>query len=148
MGGKICGEAYRTMRVCVDSYADREMRGRAFHPLFGEGGRRFPSMMQLLVDLDSAMDEANCPQSFTSHRTFARSQEGGAVEACMQGRESGRLATFAIRMLFRQHASWQGTVTWVESGAEEAFRSVLELLFLLDSALVCASDEAGGGEGR
>lgn len=148
MSGKMCGEAYRTMRVCVDSYVNREMRGRAYHPLLGEGGRPFLSVMQLLVDLDCAMDEANYPQSFTSHRTFARPQEGATAEARAKGQEHGEIATFIIRVLFRQHASWQGTVAWVEGGIEETFRSVLELLLLLDSALAYAGGVAdAGGEG-
>ena len=48
---------------------------------------------------------------------------------------SGKLATFYVRILFRQNASWQGSVAWLEGGSEQRFRSVLELLLLLDSAL-------------
>jgi hypothetical protein len=47
----------------------------------------------------------------------------------------GKVATFATKVLFRQNASWQGSVSWVEGQREEAFRSVLELLFLIDSAI-------------
>ncbi|NLW65775.1 MAG: hypothetical protein GXY26_06040, partial [Clostridiales bacterium] len=39
---------------------------------------------------------------------------------------------------FRQNASWQGVITWAEDRREESFRSALELVFLMDSAL--ASD--------
>jgi hypothetical protein len=45
------------------------------------------------------------------------------------------LSTFAVRVMFRQNASWQGSVTWVEGKREEQFRSVLELLLLVKSAL-------------
>jgi len=37
--------------------------------------------------------------------------------------------------MFRQHASWQGGVLWVEGKAEQSFRSALELILLMDSAL-------------
>jgi hypothetical protein len=40
-----------------------------------------------------------------------------------------------VRVLFRQNASWQGSLTWLEEGKEESFRSVLELLLLMHSAL-------------
>ena len=40
-----------------------------------------------------------------------------------------------VRILFRQNASWQGTVLWSEGSQEERFRSALELALLLDSAL-------------
>ncbi|MBE6598234.1 MAG: hypothetical protein E7638_02190 [Ruminococcaceae bacterium] len=47
----------------------------------------------------------------------------------------GKLATFTVRILFRQNTSWQGYLMWMEKGREESFRSVLELIFLMDSAL-------------
>ncbi|MCI8584323.1 MAG: hypothetical protein HFI92_00230 [Lachnospiraceae bacterium] len=51
----------------------------------------------------------------------------------------GAKATFWIRIMYCQHASWQGEVTWVEQQKKEYFRSTLELLHLIDSAL-CAED--------
>ena len=48
---------------------------------------------------------------------------------------TGEKATFFLKVLFRQNAGWQGSVTWLEGGQEQSFRSVLELLGLLDSAL-------------
>ena len=41
----------------------------------------------------------------------------------------------SVRILFRQNASWQGSVLWREGGQEERFRSALELVLLMDSAL-------------
>lgn len=49
--------------------------------------------------------------------------------------QRGEVATFAIRIQYRNNASWQGTVKWLEGEAEEYFRSVLELFWLLDSAM-------------
>ena len=45
----------------------------------------------------------------------------------------GAVETFSLRILFRRNASWQGSLAW--DSREEPFRSVLELLFLLDAAL-------------
>ena len=45
----------------------------------------------------------------------------------------GKEATFYLKVLFRQNASWQGTVKWMETGQEEPFRSVLELLLMMDN---------------
>ena len=47
----------------------------------------------------------------------------------------GNAATFEMRILFRQHASWQGELLWLEKNTRQYFRSVLELITLLDSAL-------------
>ncbi len=40
-----------------------------------------------------------------------------------------------MRILFRQHTSWQGVAVWMEKKLERKFRSVLELIMLMDSAL-------------
>lgn len=44
-------------------------------------------------------------------------------------------ATFIVKVKCNQNATWQGTVTWVEEKVEESFRSTLELIRLMDSAL-------------
>ena len=49
--------------------------------------------------------------------------------------ENGKVGTFRIRIMFRQNSSWQGNITWLDGKMEESFRSVLELLILMDSAL-------------
>lgn len=43
--------------------------------------------------------------------------------------------SFLIRIFNQQNATWQGTVTWTESNRTESFRSALELIKLIDSAI-------------
>ena len=43
--------------------------------------------------------------------------------------------TFIIKILNKQHSTWQGSVTWVEEQKTQNFRSALELLKLIDGAL-------------
>ena len=43
--------------------------------------------------------------------------------------------SFLVRIQYRQNASWQGTVQWVESGKTQHFRSCLELIRLIDMAV-------------
>lgn len=43
--------------------------------------------------------------------------------------------TFIVQILNSQNDSWQGTVTWTEKKETIPFRSVLELIQLMDSAL-------------
>jgi hypothetical protein len=47
---------------------------------------------------------------------------------------TGTLGTFVIRILNRQNATWQGVVTRVDKKEERPFRSLLELIRLIDSA--------------
>ena len=45
----------------------------------------------------------------------------------------GNIST--IHSYNRQNATWQGSVTWVEKKEKQQFRSALELLKLIESAL-------------
>ncbi|MBQ2755153.1 MAG: hypothetical protein IJF27_00595 [Oscillospiraceae bacterium] len=91
--------------------------------------------MELLINIESMLEEMNMPQSFTGKRSFSRSEEKAEIKSVNDSVREGKLATFSLRILFRQNASWQGSVTWCEGRSEESFRSVLELLMLMDSAL-------------
>ena len=53
--------------------------------------------------------------------------------------------TFVIKILDRQNATWQGSISWVEGEQEQYFRSALELLRLLDGALDSDEEEIEGG---
>ena len=44
-------------------------------------------------------------------------------------------ATFVIQVQFNQNATWQGTLRWVDKQKQQNFRSMLELVRLLDEAL-------------
>ena len=50
-------------------------------------------------------------------------------------RKHGDKGTFIIRVKSRQHSSWQGLVTWTEEQKTLPFRSVLELIKIIDEAL-------------
>ena len=52
--------------------------------------------------------------------------------------------TFVIKILDKQHSTWQGSVTWVEEQKTQNFRSALELLKLIDGALDENVDIKGG----
>lgn len=43
-------------------------------------------------------------------------------------------ASFLIRIQFRQNASWQGTIQWLEEKKTRVFRSELELMMLINEA--------------
>ena len=44
-------------------------------------------------------------------------------------------ARFYLQVLFEQNSTWQGTLRWVEKNRMVQFRSALELIRLMDSAL-------------
>ena len=54
--------------------------------------------------------------------------------------------TFVIDIIDQQNASWQGSVQWINTGKKENFRSALELLRLIDSALAEEKKNSDGEE--
>jgi hypothetical protein len=133
METKLYGNAYRNTLICVDDSQHGRFSGRLYNPYHQEG-RRFEGVMDFLGQMELLLDSLKLPQSFTAKRSF-----GNAVpldgEVPEEAPRKGREATFSLRVLFRQNASWQGSVTWMESQKEQLFRSVLELLMLIRDAL-------------
>ena len=133
---KAWGEEYRTMLVCVDSCTDGVISGRFYNP-FQPDGKTFRSLSQFLVEMDLTLDAMDFPRAAAQLRTFSKAPPPD-IPMPVAMEKTGRQATFAIRILFRQNASWQGAVKWLEGKQEQSFRSALELVFLMNSAL---SDE-------
>lgn len=61
-------------------------------------------------------------------------------------KKQGAEKTFLVKVIDTQNATWQGTVAWTESGRQEQFRSALELIRLIDSALELESEAAAAGD--
>jgi hypothetical protein len=126
-----CPENNRIL-VCVDTYENCVPAGRFSNCL--QETESFSSLSQLLIRIEAMLDDQHAPQSYTTHRTFAAVMDQLEEEPpAVSGK--GCCATFELKILFRQHGSWQGTVIWKERRQEHSFRSVLELVHLLDSAL-------------
>ena len=141
MSSRAWGNEYRTTTVCIDSYESGVLSGR-FYNAYLDSGVAFQSLTQFLVEMERALDSMEFPRSFTAARTFApvpcgRTAAPGIDFCC------GARATFAVRVIFRQNASWQGSVLWLEGEREQSFRSVLELILLMDSALNQKDEKAG-----
>lgn len=52
---------------------------------------------------------------------------------------------FVVNIRYRENATWQGDVLWVNQNRQCRFRSALELLKLLDGALTDKEMEDGSG---
>lgn len=126
-------DAARNLVICVDSYAQGNPQGCYFNGCDEEDVFEFQSLTQLIVGIENNLDAANFPQSFTAVRSFSVKPEPELKS--VKKRRRGKLATFSVKILFRQNTSWQGSITWQEKKSEQTFRSVLELILLMDSAL-------------
>ena len=123
----------RKLTVCIDSYADGLMKGRILNAC--QEMESFESLVQFLMCVQGFLEDQQTPQSYTSLRRFSDFILAGEEGNTSNGKRKGAKATFELQVLFRQHSSWQGVITWREEKKEQSFRSVLELVMLMDSAL-------------
>ena len=138
MQNRVQANEYRNTLVCIDSYVDGVLDGRLYHPQL-HSGEQFHSAIHFLRKMERLLDATKFPQAFSTPRAFGASAAGKGSAAVGTGPRTGKIATCTVRVIFRQNASWQGSVAWLEGGSEQRFRSVLELLLLMDSALESAS---------
>ena len=144
--------------LCLDTDGKEGESGKLYH-LCDEHPITFSSLFRAVNQMEELYNACLFPQACAGLRSFPgdRRTEKPVSEASSdeslpepnEVRETGMLrqllqrrgakATFWIRVMYCQHASWQGEVTWVEQQKKEYFRSTLELLHLIDSAL-CAED--------
>ncbi len=127
--------------VCVESR--QPFCGEMFHH-YSRQGIRFESIYQLVRLIDKLCDNIGYPIRGTNLRSFTKQSLTARVnyretEQIMSLEEiankKGPEGTFMVHVRFRQNATWQGQVTWVEKKQTSQFRSALELMNLIDSAL-------------
>jgi len=123
----------RKIMICIDDYDEGVLKGRFYHA--AQGMSSFRSLTQFLLKMESTLEEMQEPQSYTAKRTFSSMLSSDDHLTSHDRFRKGARATFELKVLFRQHSSWQGVVVWKDRNTEQSFRSVLELVFLLDSAL-------------
>lgn len=128
-----CENSFRTTLICIDSYENKILQGRLYNAYL-EKGIEFLGVIDFFQNMEKIFDETNYPQAFSVKRMFRPGIEVMSTNTEENVKE-GKLATFSMRLLFRQNASWQGSVYWHEGKSDENFRSALELLFLMDSAI-------------
>lgn len=135
-------EELGAMGICIDTYDNGEITGRVFSAI-REKPIEFPNAIGLIKVINGLCDEADTPQATMRCRSYMQQTGTGRVHAVDPRRFNylkinfrGQKATFRLKVMYRQHASWQGTICWVEQDREESFRSVMELLLLIDSALI------------
>lgn len=133
MSTRVWGEEYRTIHVCVDAYQSGVLSGRFYNQSL-TAGKSFQCLFQFLQEMERTLDGMDFPRAYTAPRTFGPAKAPEALPP-EEEHNTGALATFAVRVLFRQNASWQGSVTWLEGKQEQSFRSALEMIFLISSAL-------------
>lgn len=111
------------------------------------------SIWELIKGIETDLSANKFPQSAIQYRSWgsqseARPERSKVVE--IQSVKNNPLPedcnpTFILQVLYRQNATWQGTIQWLEGRQTRLYRSVNELLKLMDEAVEMT--EAGPREG-
>ena len=126
-------------------------RGRMYHA-FHEGAYEVVSFEEVIHLMGRLFDDIQFPRANIRDRSFfAKEQPEGqkgrsGKEKIMADKEllskHGDIATFIVRVQQRQNSSWQGRVTWVDENKTVTFRSILELIKLIESGVATNDPEA------
>ena len=133
MTARTWAQENKTILIYVDSYHQGTLQGRFYNPILNEG-HSFESLSQFITKMEQILNGSEFPKAYSSARTFSPQTEQPPEPSGIVY-EDGKLASFALRILFRQNASWQGSILWLDNNQEQRFRSVLELILLFDNAL-------------
>ena len=135
---KVVPEDMRTSLIRIYNYRDRNPQGTFYNLYYGQE-IVFENLTQLLFTMEKLMDQMGYPEASVQTRGFKEVPErltrASVAEQLQLSPNQEVLATFKVKVLFRQQASWQGRVSCNETGEEISFRSALELIKLIDSAL-------------
>lgn len=102
----------------------------------------FCGVLQLLWAMESLFDTLSMPQAAYTNQHYPvkkpRKKDGKEkIEryAEKEGLAKEARASFVIDVVYRQNNTWQGTLTWVGSNTSCYFKSVFELLKLIDEVV-------------
>ena len=127
------------LRVCVDGVDGDKLWGRVFSMRLS-APIPFGDLGDFVMKMDQVMDEQNFPQSFQRKREFKagkkkrglgqvfKALEGEPLTADVVNAAKGQLATFTVRVLTRQNASWQGHIIWDGEAGVIDFSSELDMV--------------------
>ena len=104
----------------VTHYKEGMLSGWLVHPRV-ESQIKVQSVPQLLFLLDNILLREDIPIDYYAF------EERALLDST--------IATIRLQILFREHHTWQGCVVWEDQQMEASFRSVLELIEILDEIL-------------
>ena len=132
--------------LCLDTLNE----GSFFSPHLAKP-TTFRTLTDFLMIADRYCDEMVMPQHAMEPRSFGKhlaAKRNNVIRKDVtirtdpaKVRSKGKMATFIITVLFRQNASWQGIVRWIEGKKEAHFRSTLELLQLINGVFQSAASD-------
>lgn len=127
--------------LCIHSIHGKEPAGQLYHsyqtePVLFDGYDEMTHRMEALYDALRFPHPATNQRSFTPPQTVRHILERNKIMSDEQLlSKHGDIGTFIVRVQHRQNSSWQGRLTWMEKDQTLNFRSVWEMIKLIESAV-------------
>ncbi len=129
--------------VCVNGRSAPDFSGVLYHN-YSEEGSVFKNTDDMIFTMEKLFNWLNFPHAATNDRTFGEEttvsirQQTERTKIMSDDRllqKHGDIGTFIVRVQHRENSSWQGRITWIEEDRTISFRSVFEMLKLMESAI-------------
>lgn len=139
--------------LCVNSLRDGEPCGEFFHS-YAAVGVPFCGIGQMTMRMEKLYDYLHFPFPGTNCRSFGvetppKRLLHERIKVMTDDEllsKHGDIGTFIVRVQHRQNSSWQGRITWMEEDKTVQFRSVWEMIKLIESAVDTVSAQEKAGE--
>ena len=134
--------------LCIDSIKDTAICGRLYHsysrePLEFHGWDDAFMHMKELYDMLDFPRLANNERSFLgTPRHYVERKEWIKVMSDDELlNQHGYLDTFIVRVQHRENSTWQGRITWSDKNKTLNFRSIWEMVHLMEDAIASTNPE-------
>ncbi len=139
--------------LCVNAVSGGRVQGELYHS-YSRDPVPFSNMGEMTFAMERVYDALKFPHPSTNTRTFVPAKSAGEVfqeRSRIMSDESllskhGDIGTFIVRVQHRQNSSWQGRITWMEEDKTVCFRSIWEMIKLIENAVDTVSDQEEEGE--
>lgn len=125
------------VNVCIDRRGEGGCEGRIYCGYYPQAISFYGEYAMVKI-MEKLMDTIDYPQASTIMRHYnrekiSRKQEWRKIFSGKEiMKERGEFATLTIYVQYRQNSTWQGEIFWSERNMQRHFRSVLELLKIID----------------
>ena len=139
--------------LCVNGSNEGDLSGVFYHSYSTEAVP-FSGIGQMVLRMEKLDDYLRFPYPGTNSRTFGEEKK---LTRLTEERKKimsdnallskhGDIGTFIVRVQHRQNSSWQGRITWMEEDKTVQFRSVWEMIKLIESAVDLVSEPENAPE--
>ena len=139
--------------LCINGSNEGDLSGVFYHSDSTESVP-FSGIGQMVLRMEKLYDYLRFPYPGTNSRTFGEEKKLTRMteerkkimsdDALLS--KHGDIGTFIVRVQHRQNSSWQGRITWMEEDKTVQFRSVWEMVKLIENAMDTVSASEDGDE--